>query len=76
MVVVEHRSEWGTVCGSGVSALTGMLICKEVGIPHVSRVEQGGSREWENLALVCVLHRHSGISDDVLAPRLGRRWWC
>ena len=42
LVEVKHRSEWGTVCGSGVSALTGKLICKEVGIPHVTRVEQAG----------------------------------
>ena len=42
LVEVKHAGEWGTICGTGVSHTTGALICKELGFPGLSRVEEAG----------------------------------
>ena len=42
LVEVKHQGEWGTICGTGVSHTTGALICREMGFPGLSRVEEAG----------------------------------
>lgn len=42
LVEVKHESVWGSVCGTGVSHTTGMLICKEMGFPGLSGVAEAG----------------------------------
>ena len=70
LVQVKHEGEWGTICGSGVSHTTGLLICKELGFPGLKRVEEAGrgsGRIW--------LSQVSCTGSEVSATMCSHRNW-